>query len=101
MELRLARLCLDCEEVHDETQCPVCGSESFSYLSRWVPAATSRPRPRAATSPEADVYKQLIGSEPPPSRTRRMLKRGVLGLTAIGLAGVLFGSREAGKSGKP
>src|SRR5262245_32500541 len=29
MQLRTARLCLDCEEVHEEQQCPVCASESF------------------------------------------------------------------------
>ena len=30
MQLRTARLCLDCEEVHDEAQCPVCASETFT-----------------------------------------------------------------------
>jgi hypothetical protein len=39
MQLRHARLCLDCEEVHTEPHCPVCASEAFTYVSRWVPAA--------------------------------------------------------------
>jgi hypothetical protein len=50
MQLRTARLCLDCEEIHEEQQCPVCASETFGFLSRWVPAEErrrgTRPRPR-------------------------------------------------------
>jgi hypothetical protein len=38
MHLRGARLCLDCEEIYDSQQCPVCASETFMYLTRWVPA---------------------------------------------------------------
>ena len=98
MELRNARLCLDCEEVHEEPRCPICGSETFSFISRWVPAATGDRRPRKTTSQEADVYRQLIASEGP-SRTGRLLKRGVVGLTALGLVGLFFGSREASKDG--
>ena len=36
MRLMNARLCLDCEEVHDEQHCPICSSESFAFLTRWV-----------------------------------------------------------------
>ena len=40
MRLAVARLCLDCEEVHDGDRCPVCGSETFAFLKKWVlPAA--------------------------------------------------------------
>ena len=46
MQLRIARLCLDCEELHDAQQCPVCASEIFAYLSRWVPAPERRAKPR-------------------------------------------------------
>ncbi len=57
MQLRVARLCLDCEEVHDAAQCPVCASETFAYLSRWVPAPERRatvrpPAPAKAVSPQ-------------------------------------------------
>jgi len=34
--LENARLCLDCDTVFDEAQCPGCGSESYFPLSRWV-----------------------------------------------------------------
>jgi hypothetical protein len=49
MQLRTARLCLDCDEIHDSPQCPACASETFAYISRWVPAPARRPTPRAAT----------------------------------------------------
>jgi len=38
MKLRDARLCLDCEELHTEEQCPVCASEAFSFVTRWIPS---------------------------------------------------------------
>ena len=38
MKLQEARLCLDCEELHTQEQCPVCASEAFSFLSRWIPS---------------------------------------------------------------
>jgi hypothetical protein len=38
MKLQEARLCLDCEELHTQEQCPVCASEAFSFLTRWIPS---------------------------------------------------------------
>ena len=58
MQLRNARVCLDCEEIHDSSNCPVCASETFAFLSRWVPTEERRkalrqqavpvPQPRSA-----------------------------------------------------
>ena len=31
MQLRTARLCLDCEEIHEENTCPMCASEMFAF----------------------------------------------------------------------
>ena len=89
MQLRIARLCLDCEEVHDAQQCPVCASEMFAPISRWVPVPERRGRPRTpASTPRADVYRALTdAAEARPSKTGRLLKNGVLGLTAVGLIG--------------
>ena len=97
MQLRTARLCLDCEEVHDAMVCPSCASETFTYITRWIPAPERRHRPRATTSPEAEMFRSLVGKEPQPAAQReaqaqgqggrRMLKRGAIGLTALGLAG--------------
>jgi hypothetical protein len=46
VQLRSARLCLNCEEVHDAQACPACASENYAYLTTWVPASkylTRRP----------------------------------------------------------
>ena len=91
MQLRTARLCLDCEEVHDAMMCPSCASETFTYITRWIPAPERRQLPRPTTSKEAEVYRTLVAKDSPaPSTGRRVLKTGVVGLTALGLAGWLL-----------
>lgn len=30
--LNIARLCLDCDTVHNENQCPICTSKQFLFL---------------------------------------------------------------------
>jgi hypothetical protein len=45
VQLPSARLCLNCEEVHDAQTCPVCASETFAYLTRWVPHSQPECRP--------------------------------------------------------
>lgn len=57
MQLRIARLCLDCDELHDAQQCPVCTSETFAYISRWVPVPERRKRPRP---PKAMLTKTTV-----------------------------------------
>jgi hypothetical protein len=96
MQLRIARLCLDCEEVHDRQRCPVCASDTFAPVTRWVPAPERRRVPRPATSPAAEVYRAIARAEAKPSTGRRLLKQGVLGLTAVGLIGwFVRNAREA------
>jgi hypothetical protein len=50
MQLRVARLCLDCEELHLENSCPVCASDRYAFLSAWLPSEERRrwrqPAPR-------------------------------------------------------
>ncbi len=72
MQLRTARLCLDCDEVHDTQQCPPCASETFAFITRWVPVPdrADRPRSRARalepSSPEAlGAYREMLHPEPP------------------------------------
>ena len=93
MQLRIARLCLDCDEVHAAEHCPVCASEAFAYLTRWVPAPERRMRPRPTTSPEADVYRELTTHDS--SARGRWLKRGALGVTVITVAGWIWRWNEA------
>jgi hypothetical protein len=94
MQLRTARLCLDCEEIHDGQQCPICASETFAFISRWVPAPERRTLPRtSAAPPEAAVYQQLLEGETRRPRAARLLKRGALGLAALSVAGWLLRPR--------
>lgn len=97
MQLRIARLCLDCEEVHDAQQCPVCGSESFAYITRWIPAPDRRTKPRQADSEarartaqaaasDVETYRQILAPEHPAETRMRWLKRGAVGLAAVSLA---------------
>lgn len=102
MQLRTARLCLDCEEVHADRQCPVCASETFTYLVRWIPSDERRRRPRvdagesASASEGVEALRRLTAEEPAPPRGRQLLRKGVVGLAALGVAGWLWGGRKDG-----
>ena len=98
MQLRTARLCLDCEEVHDGPRCPSCASETFTFITRWVPAPERRGRPRPTTSPEAELYKTLLNPQSSPSVARRLLKPGMVGLTALGIASLFLGRKATSRS---
>jgi hypothetical protein len=88
MQLHVARLCLDCEEVHDRQVCPICSSESFAFISRWVAAPERRTQPRPAPANETvNVYRQLLDPDDQSSGVKRWIKRGALGLAAVGIAG--------------
>ena len=90
MQLHVARLCLDCQEVHDAPRCPRCTSESFALLSRWVPAPERRAKPRPATDSTAvDAYRQLLAPEPSTTSSNPWLKRGAI-LAVLGVGGWLW-----------
>jgi len=98
MQLQTARLCLDCDEVHDGQQCPVCTSEAFAFLSRWVPAPERRIRPRP-TSSTAEVYRELT-APPAAKRRRRLLTPRNVGIAAVAMAGWLVRRANANKDGR-
>lgn len=128
MRLVNARLCLDCEEVHEQQHCPICGSESFAFMTRWVtpsdtiaaeaPGRPARPQAAAAEKPElverrqqlarreqVDAYRQMLNPEGAPPRRGRMVARGALGLALLGLARAVWRSTpetngESRKNGK-
>jgi hypothetical protein len=89
MQLRNARLCLDCEEVHDSDHCPACASETFAFITRWVPAPERRVNPRAPKEPPAtetlDTYKQMLGGDKGNHRWT-LVKGGAMGLALFGVA---------------
>jgi hypothetical protein len=66
MHLGVARLCLDCHEVHEHDRCPACTSEAFAFITRWIKLedANSRtPDRRSHTSPvveKIDTYRQIL-----------------------------------------
>ena len=73
MQLTTARLCLNCEEVHAAQACPLCASETFAFLTRWVPH--TQPQSPPVTRPR-----------PSPTMLHRAAVGGVApGLTAFGL----------------
>jgi hypothetical protein len=91
-----ARLCLDCEELHELDHCPICGSETFAFVTRWVKpseadshetssAKEARPPDSVARREQVDAYRQILDPTPPPRRNR-LLTSGALGLAILGLA---------------
>lgn len=117
MRLSNARLCLDCDEVHDEARCPVCASESFAFIKRWVTVSERRGRPGAASSaPQSkeraetvETYRALLSGNGESRMTAaQLLRGGALGLAVLGAAGWLLqrnlkernaGSKPGGTSG--
>lgn len=72
MKLQRARLCLDCEELHEGQQCPVCASEVFAFVTRWVPPREKRPQ----TTPRPPVGL---------SNTQKAIGVGISGLALWGI----------------
>jgi hypothetical protein len=100
MQLHVARLCLDCEEVHDARICPRCTSETFAFLSRWIPARERRARAR---SEEPDPSRTVIPSEEAAPSRGRWVRRGAV-LAALGLGGLLWSqktAKPASRTGSP
>ena len=90
MQLHVARLCLDCQEVHDARACPRCSSESFALLSKWVPAGERRAGARLPVdTTEADAYRQLLATDGRDQGSGRWVKRGAL-LAAVSIGGWLW-----------
>lgn len=94
MQLRTARLCLDCEEVHEAQQCPICASETFVFMTRWVPLPERRHKPRAAAPPPApealESYRELLEGDQDQSPRWQFVKRGAVGLALFGVAGLVW-----------
>ncbi len=113
MRLVNARLCLDCEEVHEDQHCPICGSESFAFMTRWVTpsdtvgsdASQRQPRPsdqaphdqterrqQLERREQVDAYRQILNPGSTPARRGRMVAGGAMGLALLGLARLVWRS---------
>ena len=82
---------MDCEEVHDSQQCPACASETFAYLTRWVPVPERRQRPRPtelANRETVDTYREML--TPQSTSGWSAIRRGALGLAIFGVAGWMW-----------
>ena len=80
IDLRKARLCLDCEMIFEGPQCPACTSQSFVPVTRWIRPTERREAKRAAP--------KIIPAQPKP---RGLLKKSLyVGLGAYGVWKMLF-----------
>lgn len=82
--LEKARICLECDTIHDLPACPECGSTTFYYLAKWVkPKLPPRPEPPQETPPAE--------SPPPKKKSRHLLRNSLmLGAYLLGAYQVLF-----------
>jgi hypothetical protein len=86
MQLRVARLCLDCEEIFAGDACPICASQESAFLTSWLPVEERRkwrrPPPERATAADRRLlavrqfFRNVFGDGSPvkvagPPRTRR------------------------------
>ena len=116
MRLDDARLCLDCEELHDERECPACGSEAYAFLKRWIKTtgngserrrdpSLAPPVPSLRQPPpnedQLDAWRRIIEGRPAPPGKGKLVVRGLVGLAAMGLAGWAWSkSGRAGLAGQ-
>jgi hypothetical protein len=91
---------MDCDEVHDAQMCPVCSSETFAYISRWIPAPERRRRPRPPEPSEAvDTYRELLSpGGTSKSGMSRWLRRGAVGIAAATAVGWAWHRRSSAGS---
>jgi hypothetical protein len=89
MHLGVARLCLDCHELHEHDRCPACTSEAFAFITRWIKVEDVAPRTptqrdNTSTAVEKiDTYRQILQPRASGSRAGKWLRNGGL-LVAAG-----------------
>jgi hypothetical protein len=74
MRLRTARLCLDCEELHESQQCPVCLSEAVVCLTLSIPAEKRR-APRFPSAIKVTLKPVVPRAHRALAKTRRVRPR--------------------------
>lgn len=82
LPLEKARICLECDTIHDLPACPECGSDTYYFLANWVkPQHPPKPRPDSS---------ELKLELPPPKKKKRHLVRNALVLGAGLIAAYQF-----------
>jgi hypothetical protein len=101
MQLGVARLCLDCHEIHEHERCPVCTSEAFAFITRWIKVENATVQPPPARQTPADLekvntYRQLLNPQPKRSGASRWLRNGGLLVVAgyVARYGWLLATRQ-------
>lgn len=84
MQLRHARLCLNCEEVHASAHCPACASERFAYVTRWIPPEERRTEPRTGPGRTVQLAPANDGAR------MRWVKRGATGVAVLAASRLLW-----------
>jgi hypothetical protein len=100
MKLDAARLCLDCDEIHEDQICPTCSSEAFAFVTRWVktsgdhrverraaPVVQPATTPHARTPEQIEAFRQLIEGKPERPAGPSLMTKSVVGLAAVSLLG--------------
>ena len=88
MHLGMARLCLDCHEVHEYDRCPACTSEAFAFITRWIKlenAGLRTPVQRNDTPVDVekiDTYRRILQPAASGSRAGKWLRNGGLLIAA-------------------
>ena len=91
MHLSVARLCLDCHEIHEYDHCPACTSEAFAYMTRWITLENVAGRApieheNSPAGEKIETYRQILQPTASGSRTTKWLRKGSLLLAAGYLA---------------
>jgi hypothetical protein len=93
MHLSEARVCLNCDEIHSQSRCPICASENFALLTRWIQlgspdqrGAAARVLERPAAKEKLETYRRLVVGDALRPKAGRLVRRGALALAVVSLA---------------
>jgi hypothetical protein len=109
MHVSEARVCLNCDEIHDQSRCPICASENFAFLTRWIQlgspdhrhATSARVFERPETKEKVETYRRIVVSDALRPKAGRLVRRGALVLAAVSLARWGWRRARSRRKGKP
>ena len=86
MQLSVARLCLDCQEIHEQDRCPTCTSEAFAFMTRWVkldatPLRVPPYEKQEGGTAKVEAYRRILNPRRQRSTTVKWLRKGGLVVT--------------------